>query len=409
VGAAALKGLHWLHLDDTIWPNSMKRQGAVIMEDVYMSRNVRSVAMSGIRQYTALAKATPGCVPLTIGEPDFNTPDVIRQAAKKALDDNLTHYPPNNGEAFLREAIADFEKKRSGYDYSPDEVMVTVGATGAVFSALMGIINPGDEVIVPVPAFALYENIIKLCGGVYVPMDTSKDGFQITPEAFDGTATPRTKAIVLNSPNNPTGCILNEKSLEAVYGFVKTRPVFVLCDDVYSRLAYDGEVKSFASYRDLREKILYIQSFSKPYAMTGWRVGYLCADRGILATLQKVHQNSAVSVVSFVQKACEAALNVDISNMLQSYRSRRDYVFERLAAMGFDVYKPGGAFYIFPSVKKFGMDSDTFARRLITEGGVGTVPASCFGCEGFVRISYCYGKGELETALDRVEAFISKL
>jgi len=377
--------------------------------DIFTSEHVREVALSGIRVYNALARETPGCIPLTIGEPDFNTPDCIKNAAKAALDNNFTHYPPNNGEEFLRQAISDFERERNGFDYSPDEVVVTVGATGAIFTALVGIINPGDEIIVPTPAYVLYENVVKLCGGVFVPMDTAADGFQITPERLSRAATHRTKAIILNSPNNPTGCILNEESLQAVYDFAKERDIFVICDDVYSQLVYDKGYKSFAAYSELKDKILLVQSFSKPYAMTGWRVGYLCAEKSVLQQLQKVHQNSTSSIVSFVQSACVTALSADVSEMRETYRARRDFIYSRLTQMGFEVYRPEGAFYIFPSIEKFKMDSGTFSQRLITEGGVGTIPSSCFGSEGFIRLSYCYSQAELEEGLSRIERFIGTL
>ena len=379
------------------------------MQESSLSQNVRSVALSGIRQYTALAKSTPDCIALTIGEPEFDTPSSIRQAAKDALDSNMTHYPPNNGEPFLREAIARFENERNGYDYTADEVVVTVGATGAIFASLMSIINTGDEVIVPTPAFSLYENIIRLCGGKYVPLDTSKDDFQITSEALKAAISPRTKAIVLNSPNNPTGCILNAESLKNVYDLVKDTEIFVLCDDVYSQLVYDEGYRSFASFRDLRKQILLIQSFSKPYSMTGWRVGYLCGDVSVIAQIQKIHQNSAVSVTSFIQTACVQALKTNVTPMRESYHARRDYMYDALIKIGMEVSLPGGAFYIFPSIGKFEMDSDTFARRLIAECKVGTVPASCFGSEGFVRLSYCYSMEELEIALGRMERFIKSL
>lgn len=374
-----------------------------------LNQAVLDIEMSGIRAYTTLANEEPGCIGLSIGEPDFNTPEVIKEVAKADLDANMTHYPPGNGEDFLRKAIAEFEQNRNGYDYTPDEVIVTVGATGALFCSLTGILNPGDEVIVPTPAFGFYESCVKMNRGVYVPLPVEKNNFQITREMLEAVASERTKAILLTSPNNPTGCVLNKESLDAIHDFVASRPIFALCDDVYSQLVYTENYKSLVSYRDLREKLILINSFSKPYAMTGWRVGYLCADAPIRNHLQKCNQYSVVSVNAFIQNACVKALSTDSTPMREVYRRRRDLVCSRLAEMGVDVVVPEGAFYVFPSIEKFGMDSDTFCRRMIKEGKVGAVPGWCFSTEGYIRISYCYSDEILTECMDRMEKFIKSL
>ena len=220
-----------------------------------------SVKRSAIRVYSQMAKNTPGCISLTLGEPDFDTPDNIRNAAKASLDAGDTHYIANNGNYHLLEAVSDFEKSKNGMDYAPDEIIVTVGATEGIFTALFGILNPGDEVVVPEPAFGLYESVVTLCRGRYVPMDTSENDFQISEEMLQKAITDKTKAIILNSPNNPTGCVLSKESLENVYNAVRNRNIFVICDDVYRQLIYTDDYESFASYRDLREKIIVIQSF----------------------------------------------------------------------------------------------------------------------------------------------------
>lgn len=250
----------------------------------HLNSALYSVKKSAIRVYSALAKQTPGCIALTLGEPDFDTPDPVRAEAKASLDRGDTHYIPNNGTPELCAAVADFERTRNGMDYTPDEVIITVGATEAIFTALFGILNPGDEVIVPEPAFGLYESAVALCRGKYVPVDTSKNGFQLSKQALNAAITDKTKAIILNSPNNPTGCVLSRESLENVREAVKNKNIFVICGDVYRQLIYDAEYNSFASYRDLREQILVVQSFSKPYAMTGWRVGYLLCEKNQTAS-----------------------------------------------------------------------------------------------------------------------------
>lgn len=228
----------------------------------------------------------------------------------------MTHYPPGAGELYLRERISRFEQEQNGVSYSPEEILVVDGATEGLYLALRGILNPGDEVIVPTPAFGLYEPLVALSSGVYVPMDTCADHFQITPQNLVQHITAKSKAILLNSPNNPTGAVYTPESLDAVYQVAKEKNLFVLCDDVYAQLVY-GPYQSFSRYQDIREKIILIQSFSKPYAMTGWRMGYLCADRPVIEQLAKLHSYTVVSAVSFLQKGCAAALDYDPSRWLR--------------------------------------------------------------------------------------------
>ena len=368
-----------------------------------------SVKRSAIRVYSQMAKNTPGCISLTLGEPDFDTPGNIREAAKASLDAGDTHYIANNGNYHLLEAVSDFEKKKNKMDYAPEEIIVTVGATEGIFTALFGILNPGDEVVVPEPAFGLYESVVTLCRGRYVPLDTSQNDFQISEEMLEKAISDKTKAIILNSPNNPTGCVLNKESLEAVYHAVKDKNIFVLCDDVYRQLIYTETYESFASYRDLREKIIVIQSFSKPYAMTGWRMGYMLCDKSVKQHLEKVHQYTVVSTASFSQKACIEALSTDVSGMLEVYRKRRDYVLERLSDMKLSVVTPKGGFYAFPSIEKFSIPSGEFCTRMIHEAGLAATPGFCFGSDKHIRLTYCYSDEELKNGLDRLERFVSSL
>ena len=364
---------------------------------------------SAIREYSRLAAETPGCVALTLGEPDFDTPQPVEAAVDEAFAHHETHYIPNNGSPALREAIADFERTQNGMDYTADEVIVTIGATEALFVALFGILNPGDEVIVPTPAFVLYEEIIGLCRGRFVPLDTRKDAFQIDPDRLRAAITPRTKAIVLNSPNNPTGCIYTPQSLAAVREAVAGRDIFVICDDVYRQLIYTEQYHSFAEFRDLRKQILVVQSFSKPYAMTGWRMGYLLADAAVKERLELLHQFMVVSAPTPFQRPCIEALRQSVEPMRSVYRKRRALVLARLEAMGLDMTEPLGAFYVFPSIEKFGLPSAEFCRRMIREAGLAATPGDCFGADGYIRLTYCYGDEALQTGLDRLEQFISTL
>ena len=372
-----------------------------------MNEAVTGLELSGIRRFTALARQTPGCILLTLGEPEFRTPQRIKEEAVRSLERDETHYPPNNGERYLLEALSAAAGRR-GLRYGPEEIVVTCGATEALFSALMALVCPGDEVLVPTPAFGLYGSIIRLCRGNYVAVNTAEDGFRISREALAGAVTGRSKAIVLTSPNNPTGCVYTAESLDAVAELARRTGLYVICDDVYGQLVYAEGYRSFAArYPDLREQIVVVDSFSKPYAMTGWRLGWLMADAPVKEQIQKIHQYAVVSVTSFTQRACVAALDSDVSAMRESYRRRRDLVYNRLVGMGMEVNRPEGAFYAFPSIQKYGMGSEEFCTRLIREGGLGLVPGVCFGAEGYVRLSYCCGEAELNEGLDRLERFLS--
>lgn len=377
--------------------------------ELTLNSAMAGIEPSGIRRFTALARSTPGAVMLTIGEPDPDTPEPIRSAAKAALDAGDTHYPPNNGQPYLLEAISRFEAERHGLRYAPEEIILTIGATEALFASLFTLLNPGDEVIIPTPAFSLYESITRLCRGVPVALPTENTGFQIDPDALEAAITPRTKAIVLTSPNNPTGCIYTGQTLEGVRRAVQNRPIFVLCDEVYRQLVYEDGCPAFSAFQELRDRIIVIQSFSKPYAMTGWRAGYLMADAPLCRRIQLVHQYAVVSAPSFIQPACVEALRWDVSGQTALFRARRDYVYGRLRAMGVSVQKPRGAFYAFPDFRGCGMDSLTFCTRLLREGGVALVPGCYFGTEGYARLSYCYGDATLREGLDRLERFLAAL
>ncbi len=372
-----------------------------------LNANLAPLKRSAIRVYTNLARQTPDCAMLTIGEPDFDTPESIRQAAWAALQQGQTHYAPNQGTQALREAIAAYETQR-GNATTPREVLVTVGSSQALFTALLGILNPGEEVIVPVPAFSLYETIITIAGGKMVPLDITATDFQIDAAALNRLITPRTKAIVLNSPNNPTGGILNRQSLEAVKQAVLGKPIFIVSDNVYSALSY-APCPDLSLDGALKEQLLLCQSFSKPYAMTGWRLGYLVCPEYVMERLLLLSAGMIAAVPTFVQAAGVAALREDVAPMREVYRRRRDYVTARLDAMGLSYPQPQGAFYVFPDIRKFGLRSDAFCQRLIQQGKLAAVPGSCFGVEGFLRLSYCYRDQELEKGMNRLENFLATL
>lgn len=377
--------------------------------ELTLNQAVLGVEITGIRRFTYLVRDTPGACALTIGEPDQNTPDVIKEAAKAALDANDTHYPPGNGYAYMLEAISKYEEKAHGLRYDPEEIILTIGATEGLFIGLSTVLNEGDEVIVPTPAFGLYESITRLLRGVPVSLPTEKNRYQIDPEQLKAAITPKTKAIILTSPNNPTGCIYTRETLEAIHEILRDKPIFVFCDDVYRELVYTEGYHSFAEFQDMRDRIIVIQSFSKPYAMTGWRLGYCMADAPIRDRMQIFHQHCVVSAPSYVQPACVAALESETSTVREIFRKRRDYVYKRLVDMGLEVQEPEGAFYMFINIEKYGMDSESFCRKMLKEGLVGLIPGIYFGTEGYMRLSYCYSDEDLKEGLDRIEKFIKTL
>jgi len=377
--------------------------------ELTLNSAVLGVEITGIRRFTYLVRDTPGACALTIGEPDQNTPDIVKEATKTALDNNDTHYPPGNGYPYMLQAISDYEAKAHGLHYDPEEIILTIGATEGLFIGLSTVLNPGDEVIVPTPAFGLYESITRLLRGVPVSLPTEKNRFQIDPEALRAAITPKTKAIILTSPNNPTGCIYTKQTLDAIHDVLKDKPIFVFCDDVYRELVYTQDYHSFAEYQDMRDRIIVINSFSKPYAMTGWRLGWCMADAPIRDRMQIFHQHAVVSAPSYVQPGCAAALESDTSAIRELFRKRRDYVYKRLTGMGLEVQEPEGAFYMFINIEKYGMKSEEFCTKMLKEGLVGLIPGIYFGTEGYMRLSYCYSDEDLKEGLDRIEKFIKTL
>ena len=372
-----------------------------------LNQNLSALKRSAIRVYTNMAKEVPGCVMLTIGEPDFDTPQAIKAAACAALATGQTHYAPNQGTAALRKAVADYETRR-GRAVTPEQVLITVGATHALFTALLGILNPGEEVIVPTPGFGLYETIATVAGAKTVRLDVTKNNFQITKEALEAAITPKTKAIILNSPCNPTGVVLSAESMANVKAAVLEKPIFVISDNVYSQLS-DGNCPDLSLDPELNDQLILCQSFSKPYAMTGWRIGYLTCPDYVMDRLLLLSAGEIAAVPTFLQDAAVEALKTDPGPMRDTYAKRRAYITARLRDMGLSFPEPEGAFYVFVDIRQFGMDSAQFCTRMIREAAVAAVPGRCFGSEGYIRLSYCCSDSDLEIGMDRMEAFIQAL
>lgn len=379
------------------------------MMQQYLNQRLVLNPPSGIRRIGQIAKTIPGCIALTIGEPDFDAPVSIRENIASAIAGGDTHYPPNAGYGEWLDEIAGHLNARFGCGYAQDEVLCTVGSTQALASALFAILNPGDEVIVFTPCFGLYKPQIEMAGGVCVEMDISTDGFEVTRERLAAHITGRTRALLFASPNNPNGEVLSNASLAVLKEAALARDLFLIADSVYDRIVFGDPFPTLMGDAQLRDRLIYVSGLSKSHAMTGVRVGYAAADAPVMAQMRKAHSFLVVSVPGCIQRGCMGAFDADISAMVAAYQARRDYVYDRLIQMGLDVRKPGGAFYIFPDVRKFGMTSEAFCDRLMHEGKLALIPGECFSCPGYVRISYCYEFAQLEEGMNRLAAFISTL
>ncbi|MEC0265601.1 aminotransferase A [Paenibacillus anseongense] len=376
---------------------------------------VKDIQISGIRKISNLVSTIPGALTLTIGQPDFPTPRHIIEAGQRALDENKTVYTQNPGLLELRQAVSHFVKVKYGQTYrAADEIIVTAGASQAVDITLRTILTPGAEVILPAPIYPGYEPLIRLAGGVPVYVDTRKNGLKLTAELLAPHLTDKTRCVILCYPSNPTGQVLSKQELNDLAQLLEDRELFILSDEIYSELVYGETHQSIATIGNLREKTIVINGLSKSHAMTGWRIGFTLAPANITEHMVKVHQYNVTCASSVSQYAALEALTVGIDDALPmraEYEARRDYVYNRLMAMGFELDKPDGAFYLFPSIAKFGLSSQEFTMRLLQEEHVAVVPGDAFTSygEGFIRISYAYSQEVLEESLNRVERFISKL
>ena len=349
---------------------------------------------------------------LTLGEPDFSTPQYIVDACKRSLDAGQTRYTDGSGILELKEAVCEKLARENGLHYTPAEISVTTGVAQGMFVALLSTLNPGDEVLVPDPVYLTYSEIPNIAGAVIKKYNLLEENdYQVQVDEVRSLITEKTKMLVIVSPSNPTGGVLSRASMEALADIAREHDLLVLSDEIYDRFVYDDEQElvSIASLPGMKERSIVLNGFSKSMAMTGWRLGYCMADAKLMDRIQVFHQYCVTSVPSFVQRACVTALETDTSDVVEIFRRRRDYVYQRLVDMGLDVEKPEGAFYMFVDIRKFGMDSNTFCTRMLKEGLVGVIPGIHFGTEGFMRLSYCYSDADLKEGLDRIEKFIKSL
>ena len=379
--------------------------------------NVKAIKPSGIRKFFDIAAQVKGVLSLSIGEPDFAAPDKVLAAMKASLDAKETSYTGNSGMMELREAISHHFEQRYGVHYDPkDEILVTVGVSEGLAMALLAITEPGDEVIIPDPAYVAYPASVELAGGtpVFVPTYPEHD-FKLTVEALEKVITPKTKAIVIGYPNNPTGTVMSAEELMPIAKFAEEHDLIVLSDEIYCELMYgDAKFTSFAKLPGMRERTVIFNGFSKAYAMTGWRLGYAAAPHIILEQMLKIHQYAIMCAPTTSQYAAVSAMkngDPDVSMMRESYNQRRRFLLHAYEEMGLTCFEPMGAFYTFPNISRFGMTSEEFATRFLEEEKVAVVPGTAFGdCgEGFVRVSYAYSLDNLKEALGRMERFVKRL
>ncbi|WP_188205632.1 aminotransferase A [Alkalibacillus aidingensis] len=377
-----------------------------------INRNVKDIEISGIRKFFNLVSTKEDIISLTIGQPDFHTPDHIKESTKQAIDENQTVYTPNAGILELRQAIQSFTNEKYGLSYDPEnEIIVTVGASQAIDITLRTIINPGDEVLLPGPVYPGYEPLIQLAGGTPIHIDTREHDFKLTADLIKSHMNEKTKCVILPYPSNPTGVTLSKEELMEIAQLLKDEPIFILADEIYSELTYSQDHVSIASFDEVRKQTIVIQGVSKSHSMTGFRIGYLLADRSIRKHILKVHQYNVSCATSISQYAALAALTTgknDSQKMRDAYQERRDYVLNRLSKMGLEVVSPDGAFYVFPKLSIPNYSSFEVGLKLVDEVGLALVPGDAFSeyGQGYMRLSYAYNMSILEEGLNRLERFL---
>ncbi len=386
------------------------------MPKSYLSKAVTNLKPSGIRKFFDIAATMDDVISLGIGEPDFTTPQPIIEAGVQALQRGETHYTSNSGILPLREAIAENLQNRYGVQYDPvNEIVITVGVSEALYLTFTALLDPGDEVIIPTPCFVSYQAEVALAGGVPVEIYTTmEDDFQPDPALIEKAITPKTKAILLGYPNNPTGAVASREVLEEIGRIAEKHDLVVISDEIYDRLVYGQEHVCFPAFPGMQERTLLLGGFSKDYAMTGWRIGYAAGPATLIQGLVRIHQFSVMSAPTVSQYGALAALKVGdpyINEMLAEYDRRRKFIVENLNALGLPTFEPHGAFYAFPSIHNTGLDDERFAERLLLEEKVAVVPGSSFGDAGigFVRCSYATSYEKLEIALEKIGRFVRRL
>lgn len=381
-----------------------------------LNTTVRDIPRSGIRDFFDIVTTMKDVISLGIGEPDFDTPWHVRESTVFALERGATHYSSNLGYLELRRALSRYVAKTFGAEYHPDdEILITVGVSEALDLALRALLNPGDEVLYHEPCYVSYRATILFAHGVPLAVETrAENGFRLTRAMLEAKVTPRTKVLMLNFPNNPTGAVMNRQDLEDIAAFAQERDLIVITDEIYGELTYDSQHASIASLPGLRDRTIFLHGFSKAWAMTGFRLGYACGPAELIEAMMKIHQYTMLCASSLSQKAALEALarpESDIAEMLEEYRRRRNFLVSAFADMGVECHRPLGAFYAFPCVAPFGLPAKDFALKLLHEEKVAVVPGNAFGAcgEGFVRCAYATSMENIKEAMARLKRFVGRL
>lgn len=384
------------------------------MYEKFLSQHVQTIKPSGIRKYFDLANQMEGVISLGVGEPDFDTPWHIREAAIYSIESGQTHYTANQGLLELREEICLYQKRRFHLDYDPvDHVIVTVGGSEAIDIAMRAIVNPGEEVILLEPSYVAYTPSVELLGAIPVHIKLEhKDEFKLTPEKLEAAITPKTKAILMNFPSNPTGGVMTKEDYAKLVPILKKHEIIVISDEIYAELTYDETFCSPANFAEIKDQVIIINGFSKAYAMTGWRLGYTLANKTFTRAMNKIHQYIIMSAPTVAQYGAIDAMrngDVHVAEMREAYMARRNFITKGFNRIGLPTHLPHGAFYIFPDIRSTGLTSDEFCVRLLEEQKVACVPGTAFGDagEGFIRVSYAYSIEHIREAINRIDQFMN--
>ncbi len=381
-----------------------------------LSKKAQRIKPSGIRKFFDVLNEMPDVISLTVGQPDFITPWHIRSAGIESLEQGKTYYTSNSGTLELRTEIAKYLERRFALQYDPKhEIIITVGGSEAIDIAFRALIDPGDEVIIPEPSYVCYAPMVELADGVPVIIPTKEeDQFKLKVEDLKQAITPKTKLVVLPFPNNPTGAIMTKEDLESIAELLRESEIMVLSDEIYGELTYGSNHVSIASLPGMWERTVVVSGFSKAYAMTGWRLGYLCGPAALTGQMLKIHQYAIMCAPTTAQLAAVEAMqngDEDVREMAEEYDRRRKYLVHRLRKMGLPCFEPKGAFYVYPNISGYGMTSEEFCEKLMYDYRVAIVPGNAFGDsgEGFARISYAYSLQHIDAALQRIEAMLKDL
>jgi aminotransferase len=395
--------------------NDFKKQGANVTPQTYLAHRVATLKPSGIRKFFDIVATMKDVISLGIGEPDFNTPGPILKAGIASLQRNETHYTSNSGTSELRKALSENLKNLYEVEFDPvSEIVITVGVSEALYLALMAVLEPGEEVLIPTPCFVAYQPEVILAGGVPVEIPSRvEDNFQPNLAALEAAVTPRTKAILVGYPNNPTGAVASRETLMEVLRIAEKHDLLVISDEIYDRLVYGASHVCFAALPGARQRTLTLGGFSKDYAMTGWRIGYACGPAATMVGLLRIHQYTIMSAPTTAQAAALEALCCGeqyVQEMIAEYDRRRKLIVSGMNRLGLPTFEPRGAFYAFPNIAVTGMNDETFAQKLLEEEKVALIPGSAFGAggEGFVRCSYATAYEKIEEALHRIERFMQR-